>query len=212
MKYVMMPEKTRYQRLFSGSFSKIQDSPSGHIVAVEWLYCREYFQEESKGISRFLFCHRMKKTPSIAYFLDKVEEILGLEDRTIVGPTQRFNISWIRASRWWMDTSMKRSLLTLLLRCAQNYKPKFDNFEEALFSTSYSKRTEYALRRFLDGNTRYVGRRRGWLNQFKCTEDGFVNTELFDRLLIRPDANPAISSDKDVYIELKGGSHHERVF
>lgn len=165
--------------------------PDGTLVALEWLYCREYFQDESAGIRRFLFCHKPKKCKSIAFFIHKIEEKLCLKDRSKIGPTQRNNISWIKVSTWWTATSMKRSLFTLLIRCSQNYRAKIDNFDEAIFSTLYTKHTEYAVRRFLDGHTKYTGKRKGWYNQFRWGSGDAFNPKMptkdhIDKLLIKP--------------------------
>lgn len=187
---VEMPEASKYQRLNRGSFSKIHCSRSdGTLVAQEWLYCREYFQDESAGIRRFLFCHKQNKCKNIALFIHKIENKLNLTERSIIGPTQRNNISWIRVCSWWTCTSMKRSLFTLLLRCGQNYKIYQDNFDESLFSIMYTKETKYAVQRFLDGHTRYTGKKKGWYKQFSGN-DGITisppSKEIIDKLLIRP--------------------------
>lgn len=165
--------------------------PDGTLVALEWLYCREYFQDESAGIKRFLFCHKPHKCKNIAFFIDKIEEILHLDETSTIGPSQRNNISWIKVSPWWTATSMKRSLFTILIRCGQNYNYKLENFDEALFSTLYTKHTEYAVRRFLEGNTRYTGKRKGWYNQFRWGGGTFTNPkmptkELVEKLLVQP--------------------------
>lgn len=192
MKPVEMPLASRYQRLNRGSFSKIDYvKADGTLVALEWLYCREYFQDESAGIKRLLFCHKPNKCKRIAAFMHVIENSLDIGERTEIGPTQRNNISWIRVSSWWTGTSMKRSLFTILLRCGQNYKPAFDNFEEALFSTFYTKNTEFAVRRFLQGHTKYVGKKKGWYNQFRNEggdDETFrpVSNDEVERLLVRP--------------------------
>lgn len=187
-----MPAATKYQRLNKGSFSRIEQTrPDGTYVAQEWLYCREYFQDESQGIRRFLFCHKSNRCKNIAAFIDKIEEKLNLKHRSIIGPTQRYNISWIRVSPWWTNTSMKRSLFTALIRCGQNYFYKENNFEEALFSVLYTKHTEYAVRRFLEGHTRYTGKKKGWYNQFRwgggtSVDPMMPSRELVDKLLVKP--------------------------
>lgn len=189
---VQMPESSKYLRLRKGSFSKVDYvKDDGTFVALEWLYCREYFQDESAGIRRFLFCHRSNKCRNIAFFIHLIEEKLGLGERSFIGPTQRYNVSWIRISPWWTATSMKRSLFTALLRCGQNYSPEQDNFEDALFSVLYTKHTEYAVRRFLDGHTRYTGKRRGWYSQFRwgggtMDEPREPDNSAVDRLLVQP--------------------------
>lgn len=195
LRHVEMPEASKYQRLNRGSFSKIDYvKGDGTLVALEWLYCREYFQDESAGIRRFLICHKPNKSKNIAAFTHLIENKLSLRDRSEIGPTQRHNISWIRVSPWWTCTSMKRSLFTALLRCGANYNTKLGNFEEALFSTLYTKHTEHAVRRFLDGNTRYTGKKKGWYNQFRwgggTNEDPKMPpNELVERLLTRPKIN-----------------------
>lgn len=182
-----MPAASKYQRLNRGSFSKVDRIlPDGTLLALEWLHCREYFQDESKGIRRILFCHRPKRSKNVAMFMDRVESILGVCDRSVFGPTQRHNISWASVSPWWMDLSMRRSLFTILIRCAQNYSFRRGNFEEALFSVQYAKDTEHAVRRFFDGNTRYNGRCKGWYNQFRPVDGAPLPQEAVDRLLVRP--------------------------
>lgn len=166
-KRVEMPETSRYQRLYRGSFSKIEYTKfDGTLVAKEWLYCREYFQDESNGIRRMLFCHSSHRCKNIAAFINIIENKLDLAEKTIIGPTQRYNVSWIKLSSWWSKTSMKRSFFTILLRCGVHYKIKENNFEDALFSVVYTRHTEYAVKRFMDGYTRYTGKKKGWYNQF----------------------------------------------
>lgn len=165
--------------------------PDGTLVALEWLYCREYFQDESAGIRRFLFCHKPHKCKNIAFFINELEQKLELKERSAIGPSQRNNISWIKVSSWWTSTSMKRSLFTILLRCGQNFKYKINNFEESLFSVLYTKHTEYAVRRFLEGNTRYTGKKKGWYNQFRWGGGSFTDPRMptkdqIDKLLVRP--------------------------
>jgi hypothetical protein len=192
MRQVEMPQASKYQRLNKGSFSKINHiKGDGTLVAMEWLRCREYFQDESQGIRRFLFCHKPNKSKHIAAFMHGVEGRLGLFTRSVVGPTQRHNISWIRSSPWWTSTSMKRSLFTILLRCGQNYHPKIDDFDDALFSDLYTKHTEFAVRRFMDGYTKYTGQRRGWYNQFRwesgtIDEPKMPSKQKIERLLVLP--------------------------
>jgi len=181
-----MPAASRHQRLNKGAFSKVDKVfADGTMLALEWLHCREYFQDESRGIRRFLFCHRRNRCRNIAVFMDRVESMLVLDERSVFGPTQRHNISWARVSPWWMESSMRRSLLTILMRCAQNYSVRRGNFEDALFSVQYARDTEYAVRRFLNGNTRYTGRCKGWYNQFRPVDGNAVPNDKVDRLLVR---------------------------
>ena len=195
-----MPLASKHQRLNKGSFSKIHYVKSdGTFVALEWLHCREYFQDESAGIRRFLFCHKPHKCKHMAFFIHKIEQKLLLNERTIIGPSQRNNISWVGVSPWWTKTSMKRSLFTALLRCSHNYNYKIDNFEEALFSVLYLKHTEYAVRRFLDGHTKYTGKKKGWYNQFRwgggvSSDPKLPTKEQIDKLLVLPNF-----TEKNIY-------------
>jgi hypothetical protein len=167
IKRVEMPEASRHQRLYRGSFSKIDYTKfDGTLVAKEWLYCREYFQDESNGIRRMLFCHTSHRCKNIAAFIYSVEDKLDVQEKTIIGPTQRYNISWIKVSPWWTKTSMRRSFFTILLRCGVTYKIKEDNFDHSLFSVIYTRHTEYAVKRFMSGHTKYTGKKKGWYNQF----------------------------------------------
>lgn len=167
IKKIEMPESSKYQRIYRGSFSKIEYIKyDGTLVAREWLFCREYFQDESTGIKRMLFCHTKHRCKNIASFISIIEDKLQIKEKTTIGPTQRYNISWINVSDWWTKTSMKRSLFTILLRCGVFYKPKEENFEKALMSSVYTRHTEYAVRRFLSGATKYTGKKKGWYNQF----------------------------------------------
>lgn len=182
-----MPAASRYQRLNKGAFSKVDRVlPDGGLLALEWLHCREYFQDESKGIRRFLFCHRRKSIKNVAAFMGIVESTLAVEERSVFGPTQRNNISWARVSPWWMGLSMRRSLLTILMRCSQNYSVRRGDFDEALRSVQYARETDYAVRRFLNGHTRYTGRCKGWYNQFRPVDGVPVSEDVVDRLLVRP--------------------------
>ncbi len=195
VKMVEMPESSKYRRINRGSFSKIEYTKfDGTLVAKEWLFCREYFQDESNGIRRMLFCHTAHKCKNIAAFIHVVEDILDIKERSLIGPTQRYNISWLNVSSWWTKTSMKRSLFTILLRCGVNYKIKEHNFNEALFSIVYTKHTEYAVKRFLEGNTSYTGKKKGWYNQFYWGGGNRANfktpsKEDVDKLLILPIKN-----------------------
>lgn len=192
LKTVEMPDASRYQRLYRGSFSKIEFTKfDGTLVAKEWLYCREYFQDESNGIRRMLFCHTAHRCKNIAAFISAVEDKLKIKEKSLIGPSQRYNISWINISSFWTNTSMKRSLFTIFLRCGVTYKIKQDNFDEALLGSIYTRHTEYAVRRFLDGNIRYTGKKKGWYNQFYWGGGNRANhkkptEEEVDKLLIYP--------------------------
>lgn len=173
-----MPEKQQFMRLKKGSFSCVDfKKDDGTLVAKEWFYCREYFHNYSQGIRSLLFCHIKCRGKNIAAFINRVEEMVGVSPRSKFGPTQRYDISWIKISPWWSTTSMRRSLFTILIRCGQFYNYRKDNFDEALLSSRYTRQTEFAVRRFLSGHTKYTGRQRGWYRQFRFGSKLVYRTE-----------------------------------
>ena len=181
LKRFEMPKGQGSRRIDNGSFSRIERiNCDGSLQAQQWMYCREYFQNRSHGIRRMLFAHTQYRSYNIAAFIDKIESKLKLEQRTIVGPTQRNTVSWISINPWWTTTSMRRSFFTAMLRSGMKYIPSRNNFEEALFSNAYFRRTESAVRYFLDGHTTYKGRRCGWYTEFRYPSRDIKN------ILVRP--------------------------
>ena len=174
----------------------------GAWMASGFEYCREYFQDESWGLRRMFFAHKPSKGKHVAAFIGDAEDRLGITDHSFFGPTQRYNIMWMMPSRWWMDAEMKRSLFTCLLRCGYGYNPLRPNFEDALWSQKYMRQTEYAVRRFFNGHTRYMGKsipcyddvadRVGWYDEFHWGRKGLLDgrprtKKEVNRLLRRPD-------------------------
>ena len=41
-----------------------------------------------------------------------------------------------------------------------------DNFEEAIYSNFYASKSKKAIEYFMNGNTVYTGKKRGWFKQF----------------------------------------------
>lgn len=191
MRKVAQPEHSLGEKIHRGSFSRIDRVlPDGTFVAREWLKCREYFHDDSHGINRMLFCHAKDRSYQVAAFINCIEDKLGIESSE-VGPTQRNTISWLNVSTWWTNSSMRRSLFTILLRAGQRYRPEDHNFEEALCSEPYARLTYPAVDWFLRGHTKYTGRMKGWFTQFRYGEGNWErplppsNSEI-RRLLVRP--------------------------
>jgi len=186
---VIMSEAHKYARIRTGSFSKVV-SKNGAWQARGWEFCREYFLDISQGVRRMLFYHRKDKGYAIAAFINQVERKIGIYPRTILGPTQRKTMTWLRVSPWWTASAMRRSLFTALLRCGVNYSWQRDNFNHALDSILYTKSTNYAVRRFLRGYTKYTGRHRGWYSQFNFGGNAYLNhkpsPDEVKKLLIKP--------------------------
>ena len=190
-------QRSSAMRITQGSFSKVRHSSrtcrTGEEVwqANKWYFCREWFQQESQGVTRLLYSHSKHQTEDVARFIRKVENKLKLKDKSRIGPTQRSTISWIKVVPFWTKTSMRRSFFTMMLRCSQNYDWVENNFEEALLSIRYTSNTEYAVRRFLKGNVRYTGKTTGWYDEFK-----YRSKEKIDRLLVKPKLIGAVDEQK----------------
>ena len=158
----------------------------------QWYECREVFHKNSQNLRRMCFSHSARHGTFIASFLDQIEDKLGVP-KSIFGPTKRPTITWLRPSSWWMNSSLKRSLFTALLRAADNYNGQ--NFDDALWSNRYLYDTKYAVMRFLDGYTRFQGRGgllTGWYNTFyvgkgnSCYSPRPLKQIEVDKLLVRP--------------------------
>lgn len=142
---------------------------------LSWIRCREYFlksfNENHKGL---FFSYREEEYKNVINFLNKTEEILifsalqSFEKSKFFETNLNFAI-WIEPSKFWMKCFMKRSLLTIFLRCGLNYR---SNYEEALFSLEHTRKTKLAIKRFLYGFTNYsskckITRNKGWVSLFK---------------------------------------------
>jgi hypothetical protein len=113
---------------------------------------------------------------SIGNFLNKTEKILDLNCSKF-SKTSRTDILWIEPIDFWLSCPIRRSLLTLLLRCGMVYD---GNYEEALFSQDYAFQTKLAIERFLFGFTKYVDHsdRLGWANTFRGKKEKEVKIRL----------------------------------
>jgi len=165
----------------AGSFAKYKKFDGDKYKIIQWHYCRDIFHPQLYNLDLFFFSHDPNKGHCVASFMEKIEYKLNIDSE--YGPTQRKSIMWIRPSRWWTIRPMRRSLYTILLRCANNYSPKKNNFEEALFSDPYANATKYAIERFLSGYTAYTGTKKGWLDQFYETK---IDKNTIDSLLVEP--------------------------
>jgi hypothetical protein len=191
LRKVAQPQQSFGEKIRRGSFSKVERIlDDGTLLAREWLFCREYFQDDSHGVRRMLFCHAKNRSVKVASFIGAIENKLGIEHSEF-GPTQRNNITWINVSPWWTYSSMRRSLFTILLRAGQRYCPAINNVETALKSEPYSKNTYPAVDWFLRGHTKYTGNLKGWYSQFGYGKGNWENpvpptAYEIRQLLVRP--------------------------
>ena len=148
----------------------------GNLYRVRtWHWCRELWHTHFRKLPLCFFSHRGGKHRVIVEFIAKIEDKLNVHPRSQFGRTQKKNITWVKPSVWWIGPTMRRSLFTILLKVAQNYNLKNDNFEEALFSDEYTIDTRYAVNRFMDGYTKCLTSRRGWHKFFSTLSESQID-------------------------------------
>lgn len=198
-------------------FRQVYVAPASGQFALEaepqatphWDHCREQFAnrftEETTG---FYLSHDAGQDEGVAGFLGKTEEILGLPgrragwSRSTYHKTNKSTVMWLGPSRFWTACAMRRSLLTILIRCGLSYAPDRDNYEEALYghgpesanehvrkAQEYARSTRPAVMRFLFGFTEYVKspgdvpsswnvNRYGWQEVFKNKDQDAIRYAL----------------------------------
>lgn len=149
--------------------------------------CRERFgrmwDKTNKG---FYFRHASGQGIGVAAFILKTEEILGKKRFSKFSETNRDTILWIEPCAFWRCCRMRRSLLTILVRCGMYYDPRSDDYETALFCDSYALHTRKAIMRFLFGFTKYVGpsmeggvvETMGWKSVFQGRDEIYIKSVL----------------------------------
>jgi hypothetical protein len=152
---------------------------------LKWESCRENFSRVFPLNKGMFFSHEPNQGEKIAIFIDRVEQILCLKNKTAYAKTNLNFVLWLNPSDFWKECPMKRSLFTVLLRAALKYDPLRDNFQEALLSNSYIVSSKNAVYRFLFGFTKFQGDKKraigvgkGWVSYFKNKSDDFVCTSL----------------------------------
>jgi hypothetical protein len=166
-----------------GSFARTTRVVDDRHKVDHWYFCRDIFHNILFNLKMFFLSHESNKGSSIAAFMQRIEEKLDIQPRSEYGPTQRKTIMWIKPSKWWIKYGMRRSLFTCLLRAGSNYSISKDNLYSAIEGDKYLSKTPYAFKRFMDGNTKYTGRKRGWFKQF-C--DLSPTDQEIDKLLVKP--------------------------
>ena len=167
---------------------------------ITWDHCREQFLGKMSSLMiGFLFSHHDNKSENVANFIFKFEEIICMSgvfmQHSCFRKTDKNNIIWIEPSGFWLDCILKRSLLTLLLRCSLNFDMQKNNFEECLFGEypecKLAKETKNAIIRFMFGFTSYKGFlphfctnanstliRHGWHSEFANADVSTIKNKL----------------------------------
>ena len=203
MRFCMIPQFMEKQNLVlayclppNGNFG-ISYEPCKVSV---WDHCREQFAARfTEKLHEFYFAHKENKGHDIASFLCKFENIIKINSKnsnfkfTKYALTSSPCILFLSISPFWLDCYFKRSLLTMILRCGQNYDVNSDNFDAALFGTnfkesSYLIETKSAVLRFMFGFTKYTGIapvvgqtsviKHGWKEEFYKLDDAKIRKRL----------------------------------
>ncbi len=174
------------------------------LLEIKWISCREAFANKfNPDTEGFFFSCNVEKRRwptgvpkdypvNVCEFMRKTESIIsefsGVSEKTCYSEFYKTNLKsviWISPSSFWKCCPMKRSLLSIMMRSSMAYSPFMDNYEDALFSYGYSKRTKNAMMRFLFGFTNFkkdqsmaVTGRYGWLTFFENKSDKEVKKYL----------------------------------
>jgi len=161
---------------------------------VHWDHCREQFAAKFNELTPgFYFSHPVGKSHDVGEFLAKFETIIGLTAFSTFSKTEKESVLWIVPAAFWTNCQMKRSLMTIILRCGINYDSAKDNFDDALFGeykeTTYVKETRSAMLRFMFGFTKFTGTlnpitstssviKHGWREEFQKLDDSTIRRRL----------------------------------
>lgn len=158
-----------------------------------WDHCREQFAAKFVDALGFYFSHPEHKGRDVANFLSKFEQIVGIHPVSSFAETNKNVVLWVNVSPFWISCWLKRSLLTILLRCGINYNSDQDNFDDALFGNYkeniYVRETKSAVLRFMFGFTKFVGKnpinvfqssivKHGWREEFQKLDDSVIRRRL----------------------------------
>ena len=140
--------------------------------AIDWERCRDRFQNKSEAISSFLFYHKDNTGDNVIKFMRTFEAACGVPDgqELTIKKTTNKNVLWIGLTDWW-KYRVRRSLLTALLRCGQNFiNDTGEGFLTALYSEYYLSGTKEAVEWFMTGHTAVKMKKNlsfpGWHNYF----------------------------------------------
>lgn len=192
---------------------------------IKWYACREEFATGAWEGNRstlheggFLFFHNVKTSEDIAEFVERFEVLLEGGRRKpiqrsliqkvstggVIVPLTEKMMTWCEPGPFWFKQSMRFSLFTMLLRCANLGYVAGDggDFWSALFlSYNLAQGTKASIVRFLDGYTWYKGRNNGlvngWYNTFHGLETHAANADGW-KVLVRPKPKPVKPDDPDL--------------
>jgi hypothetical protein len=179
-----------------GWFGYMQTDDDGlWLPVLQWTHCRDIFQDvsdSSLSLKGMWYCHgKCSSAESVCAFIERVEAILDLREKSIFRKTPYPEILWIKPSPFWIHDFVRRSFFTLCLRCGMRYKRMKDNFEYCMYEHyQISRDTGPAIRRFLKGYTFYPYddpefNTMGWHFIFHDYKTGPINGPELEKLLVK---------------------------
>lgn len=185
----------------TGSFGTMKKN-GDKTTGITWEGCRDRFQSTSEpaAYTEFLFYCKAGTANHVLDFIRTVEELIHLpqEDRVTLRTTSTNDIIYVAFSNWW-KYRVRRSLLTALLRCGQEYTERTAfRFRRALYSQYYTAATKPAVEQFiLKGRNAIKGLKKnhgfsGWHQMFVNAKDATaVRKYLVKKLPPKPPEVPA---------------------
>lgn len=181
-----------------GGFAIVSTPKENGVISV-WddagFTCREDFQDvwssHRDKQTEILFLHADEEKPqhvkAIAAALIYVEETIGIKGRSIVHPTSRKDITYIKLAKWWVQFDIRKSFLTILLRAAVHNAYR-KNFYSSLFKIGdpqgFFKETPFAVKRFLKGYTKTNNTDMPmWMEMFYSSSEGYFGSAVKDEIV-----------------------------
>lgn len=125
-------------------------NPIKQFKTTEGHSCRESFAANFGRDNEFLaFKNNNLNIEKLNEFFSRIDSKLQLEKQTILYPTNHANSVLIEVPRFWVQSEMRRSLFTLLVRLGAAYYR--DSLKTAIKDYRLANDTFGAIERFFDG-------------------------------------------------------------
>lgn len=168
----------------------------GHLAFVsnpaQFYHCRDGFQGQwlgNKTRRRILLALGTNdattgktRGKSVAYFINRIEEALHLEEKCLFNETTFKGILRIKVAPFWVEEPLRMSLFTALLRAGVEYNVETDNFDACIKKSVYLHNTVKAFEKFMQGFVSYSGDLQGSTSGWYQT---FVSNKNI-KLLVKP--------------------------
>ena len=168
--------------------------------------CREELLYDMNASDKYLgfYVPYQNCIKNLNEFFETIETKLKLSVKTVFFNTDVKNLIIIKMARFWMANPIKRSLMSLFIRCGAIYYT--NNFDKAIKQYNLSNQCSKGIYRFLEGNTYfklkewardYYGDRLDWDYNNHFTYDDWLDdwsgiVDLFDnnydtaKFLVKP--------------------------